>query len=159
MAKFDQAIGYILDNEQEGPTVDQGGVTKWGIAQKFHTDVDVPNLTRAGAIELYRIEYWNPMFDGISDERAATKIFDFYVNMVPSSAVKVVQRSVRLTDDGKWGPKTEQAVNAVQDRQKFYDELTAQLCKHYCDDVLAKPEEANDLLGWLRRAVKWPTEN
>ena len=46
--------GYVNDPE------DPGGETKFGIAKKFNADVDIKNLTRAQAIEIYRAKYWTP---------------------------------------------------------------------------------------------------
>lgn len=44
--------GY--DNDPDDP----GGETKYGIDKRSHPNVDIRNLTRAGAIEIYWSEYW-----------------------------------------------------------------------------------------------------
>jgi len=37
---------------------DAGGWTKWGIASAYHPNVDVPNLTKERAMEIYYDDYW-----------------------------------------------------------------------------------------------------
>ena len=59
---FEEIIEQVL--EHEGGYVndpdDPGGETKFGIAKKFNPDVDIKNLTKEGAKEIYRQKYWNP---------------------------------------------------------------------------------------------------
>ena len=38
---------------------DKGGPTKFGIAQNFHPEVDVKNLTLRGALTIYEDDYWS----------------------------------------------------------------------------------------------------
>lgn len=45
--------GYTNDPD------DPGGETKFGIAKKYHPNVDIKNLTLEQAKEIYRKEYWN----------------------------------------------------------------------------------------------------
>lgn len=60
--KFIAAFNFIVMNPLiEGGdkvTTDSGGVTKYGVAQKFHPNVDVANLTQDGAEEIHHKEYW-----------------------------------------------------------------------------------------------------
>lgn len=44
--------GYVNDPD------DPGGETKWGISKRAHPELDIYNLTREQAIEIYRVEYW-----------------------------------------------------------------------------------------------------
>jgi lysozyme family protein len=56
----EQIIRFVLIDLEGGDKVitDTGGVTKYGIAQKFNPDVDVCNLDEAGAIQIYDKRYW-----------------------------------------------------------------------------------------------------
>ena len=58
---FDEIIDIVL--EHEGGYVndpdDPGGETNFGIAKRSHPDVDIANLTKAGAKEIYKAEYWD----------------------------------------------------------------------------------------------------
>lgn len=59
---FEKILQFTWDWEGRGQvhTVsgDPGGTTKWGIAQRYHPDVDVASLTEDKAREIYYREYW-----------------------------------------------------------------------------------------------------
>jgi lysozyme family protein len=158
MARFEDAIDYVLANEGglEVNDADAGGTTNFGLAQRDHPDVDVRALTRDQAVELYRTGYWR--FDGVRDQRVATKLFDEYVNG-PVRAVRCAQLALAhlqagpVVPDGKYGRQTEDHLNA-SDPGKFVDEYKAWLVKTRHDEVAAKPDQQVFLLGWLRRDVK-----
>ena len=61
MSKFDEIIEVVL--EHEGGYVndpkDPGGETNFGIAKRSHSDVDIKNLTKEGAKEIYKEVYWD----------------------------------------------------------------------------------------------------
>lgn len=66
---------------------DPGGETKWGIAKRWHPDVDIKNLTLEGALDIYRKEYWDayksktPSLDlDTSIPELAISVFDCGVN-------------------------------------------------------------------------------
>ena len=65
MGSFERALSIVLEHEggdkfTDDP-LDGGGATRFGISQVAHPTVDVRNLTREGAAEIYRAEYWQPM--------------------------------------------------------------------------------------------------
>src|SRR5690242_799773 len=154
MARFDDAIDDVLDNEGglSNDPLDSGGFTNFGISQRTYPDVDVKNLTRDGAEAIYQRDYWH--FDGIGSQRVATKLFDACVNLGPVRAVRLMQLALGAVEagpvvaDGIYGSHTEQSINAA-DPDKLVDEFKARLAKYYCE--LNQPEFT---LGWMRRAVK-----
>ena len=150
MADFNLAIPIVLENE--GGLVDNkndpGGLTKYGISRKAYPNLDIKNLTRDAAIEIYRRDFWK--FDGVNDQRLATKIFDAYVNM-GHTAIKLLQKLLGQVQDGGWGPNTQAAVNSRIPElllQNYRDALV----QHYQDIVDANPSEIVFLGGWLVRA-------
>ena len=62
LTKFDDIIEVVLHHE--GGYVhdpkDLGGETNFGIAGRFYPDVDIKNLTKSDAINIYYNEYWKP---------------------------------------------------------------------------------------------------
>lgn len=154
MATFVDAIDFVLQNEGglSNDPMDSGGLTNFGISQRAYPQVDVKNLTRDGAEAIYERDYWS--YDGIQNQRVATKLFDSAVNMGPVRAVKLIQQALGALEvgpivaDGIFGSHTAEAINSC-DPEKLMDEYKARLCKYYCD--LNQPEF---LFGWLRRAVK-----
>lgn len=156
MARFEDAIDFVIKNEvgnyPNGGYVnhpaDPGGETKWGISKRANPTVDIKNLTLEGAKEIYRKKYW--LFDGITTQAVATKLFDSYVNM-GHAAIKQAQAIVGSTQDGFYGPNTEAKINAL-DPVKFLSYYRVWLVRYYEDLVTAKPEMKVFLNGWIRRA-------
>lgn len=154
MSSFDAAIDFVLQNEGglSNDPQDFGGLTNFGISQKTYPDVDIKNLTRDEAKEIYRKDYWH--YDTIENQRVATKLFDAAVNMGPVRAVRILQLALGaievgpIVSDGIFGSHTADCINAA-DPDKLMDEYKARLAKYYCE--LNQPEFT---LGWLRRAVK-----
>jgi lysozyme family protein len=154
---FDQAVEFVLGHEggYSNDPNDPGGETNFGISKRSYPDVDIKNLTREGAKEIYRRDFW--LFDQVENQRLASKIMDAYVNSKHHS-IRILQMSLGtiqagpIVADGNWGSQTEAHVNAA-DSEKLLKEFKARLCKMHFDDSLLNPKEANDLLGWLRRDV------
>lgn len=68
-AIFLAAVNAVLGPNEEGGYVndpnDPGGETKFGISKRAHPTVDIANLTRDGAIEIYWTEYWSPAVENL----------------------------------------------------------------------------------------------
>lgn len=159
MANLDQAAEYVLGNEG-GLSVDPndpGGTTNFGIAQRWHSEVDVRTLTREQAKEIYRKEYWR--FDGVNSQRLANRLLDMSVNTSLPRTVRILQRSLSglvagpVVTDGVFGSRTLEYTNAV-DEEKLIDELKARMAYSHCQDAIANPAQQTELLGWLRRDVR-----
>jgi|SRR5271157_1584796 len=150
MARFDLAIQVVLRNEGGlvEDSADPGGLTNYGISQKSYPSLDIRNLTRAQAMEIYLRDFWK--FDGILDQPVATKVFDATVNM-GHIAIKILQRILGVSDDGVYGPTTEKAVN-VMNPGVLLGRFRTALVDHYEAIVAANPSQAKFLDGWLRRA-------
>jgi lysozyme family protein len=150
MAEFEPAIKITLENE--GGFVDNisdpGGATNFGISQREFPSVDIKDLTKEQAEEIYQKNYW--LFGGVNDQNLANKLFDMYVNM-EHAAIKIIQRLVNVLPDGDYGPKTEMAINAA-DPISLLASYRLALVAYYKEVVQAHPEEAEFLEGWERRA-------
>lgn len=159
---FHKALAHTLKWEG-GATItrdphDPGGVTKYGIAQAFHPDVDVENLTLDQAAKIYLNDYWLPMnCEGIAtiDEIVAAKVFDMGVNPGPHSGAVIFQSAIKvlspgLSVDGKIGPKTLAALAAI-DIQTAKELIQERLEAYYRNRDNPRFEK-----GWLRRAADWP---
>jgi lysozyme family protein len=160
MADFAAAVEYVLANEggYVNDPADPGGETNFGISKRQYPLLDIRNLTRPEAVDIYQRDYWKPEFAELASQRIATKVFDAYVNS-PQAAIRLLQRSLReiqagpVVVDGVFGADTLAHANAC-DEGRLIDELKAQLAHFYCDDVINRAAAYRDLLGWLRRAVK-----
>ena len=155
--KFNKAVEKLL--ELEGSYVndpaDPGGETKFGISKRSYPDLDIANLTRDEAIEIYRRDWWEKYGYGrIEYGPLAEKVFDLAVNMGPRKAHGFLQVAVILSGgkninaDGIIGPKTLKAVNKHPCERYLLARLRLLAIKHYVN--LNNPRF---LAGWIKRAL------
>jgi lysozyme family protein len=158
LTKFDEIIEVVL--EHEGGYVndpdDPGGETNFGIAKRSHSDVDIKNLTKEGAKEIYKKEYWDKNKVESLPEDLWHIYFDMCVNQGKSRAVKIIQRAVNskggsLTVDGGMGPMT---IAAIGKFRVELDRVRAYRVKYYADLVTRKPDLEKFYFGWFRRALE-----
>jgi lysozyme family protein len=166
MADFDQAVSITLEHEggffQNSRT---GEVVNMGITQDFlashglpSTVEDVKELTRAGAINLYRLYFWSPMrLAEITDQTLAAKVFDLGVNQGPGTSAELLQQAANdntggegLKVDGKIGSLTIVCANEC-DPVKLLAALRVHAAAHYRKIAAENPELAPNLKGWLIR--------
>ena len=154
---FMRCIEVVLRNEggYSNHPDDPGKETNMGIARKFYPDLDIKNLTRNQAVEIYHRDYWNKMnLTGIYDENLVLHIFDFGVNTRSlkygfNTAIKAIQRIVEAQADGYTGPETNGLINAYEgDLVELYKQERK---KYYFDLARRKPELQVFLAGWLNR--------
>ncbi len=151
MSPFDRAVQFVL--EQEGGYVnnpsDPGGETNFGISKRAYPALDIKNLTKEAAIEIYHQDYW--LFckcDQIPSPIAVT-LFDSSVNQGPSAAIKLLQRSLGVKDDGVMGSVTIGATFKT-DVRKLTAEFIAQRGFRYA--TTGDVEVFG--LGWFRRLAE-----
>lgn len=105
---FDQAFDRLIGHE--GGYVDDpkdpGGETKWGISKRAYPHVDIRNLTREQAKEIYRQDYWLALRADDYEGAIGFQLFDMAVNSGLGAASRTLQRAVGATEDGKIGPVT-----------------------------------------------------
>ena len=158
LTSFDEIIELTL--EHEGGYVndpnDLGGETNFGIAKRFYPDVDIKNLTKEGAKEIYRTDYWNKnKVDNVSDDLKHI-FFDMCVNQGKSRAVKILQKATnakgaKLTIDGGLGPAT---LGAIEKYKPELARVRSYRVLHYANLVFKKPEQERFWFGWFRRALE-----
>ena len=156
LVEFDDIIEVVLHHEggYVNDPDDPGGETNFGIAKRSHPDVDIANLTKDGAKEIYKEHYWdrNKVEDLPEDLRHI--YFDMCVNQGRGRAVKIMQRAANakgadLVVDGGMGPKTIAAMEGVE-----LQRVRAYRVKYYADLVTRKPDLEKFYFGWFRRALE-----
>ena len=156
LKEFNEIIEVVL--EHEGGYVndpdDPGGETNFGIAKRSHPDVDIANLTKEGAKEIYRKVYWDKNKVESLPEYLWHIYFDMCVNQGKSRAVKIIQRAVNgkggsLTVDGGMGPVTIAAMKGLE-----IGRVRAYRVKYYADLVTRKPDLEKFYFGWFRRSLE-----
>lgn len=115
MSAFLTAINRVL--KSEGGYVnnprDPGGETQWGISKRSYPNVDIKALTRADAVTIYHVDFWNRIHADELPEDITFQALDFAVNSGIETAVRKLQVAAGVADDGHWGPITRAAVQSA----------------------------------------------
>lgn len=106
MAKFDKYIDRVLGHEggYVNHVSDPGGETKWGISKRSYPHVNIKELTREQAVEIYRKDFWNNIDGESLPEAIAFQVLDAAVNHGTGNAIRFLQRAIGVADDGHFGP-------------------------------------------------------
>jgi lysozyme family protein len=132
--------GYVND------PADPGGETKYGVSKRAHPDVDIKSLTLEQAKDIYRRDYWSPAVCDKMPERIGHLVFDCAVHHGVKTAIKLLQRALKVADDGEFGPITRGTLTA-RDTNETADLLMAQRML-YLMTCSAWPTYK---LGWAKR--------
>jgi lysozyme family protein len=105
--------GYV-DNPN-----DPGGETKFGISKRSYPNVNIKNLTREGAIAIYKTDFWDRvkgdrLYDGV-----AYQLFDFAINSGAGTAIRHLQKALDVADDGYWGPISQKAADSMSETDQI----------------------------------------
>lgn len=175
MDSFDTAVQVILKNEggYANYLQDKGGPTNYGISLRFLkslgnfgdfnrdgyiNDSDIKALDVDKAKSIYKQEFWDKGGYGrINNEILAEAVFDFAVNLGPSTAHKLIQKAINLysapltlKEDGILGEKTIQAIN-VANPLKLMLFFRSIVIWHYIQITEKDPTQKKFINGWLKR--------
>ncbi len=123
---FEKSFDRLMFNEgaySNNPN-DAGGETMWGITKKtaqgfgyFNGMKDMPLET---AKKIYLIGWWNKLKYPAFENALKFQIFDAAVNHGSTNAIKILQRSLDIRDDGFLGPKTfEEIYREIDDMDRL----------------------------------------
>lgn len=105
---FEEAVEHVL--KFEGGYVndpkDLGGETKYGISKRAFPNEDIKNLTVDRAKLLYKKFYWDVIKAEQLPESIRLAMFDTAVNSGIRRAILLLQKSLRVSEDGILGPVT-----------------------------------------------------
>jgi|ERR1043166_4002385 hypothetical protein len=98
--QFQRCIDFVIDTLEGGGMVvkDSGGITRWGISSKAHPGIDIENLTREEAEDIYEAEYWIPCGCERMDFPMSLTIFACAVNQGVAFAQVVSHESLDYVD-------------------------------------------------------------
>ena len=152
---FDEIIDKVL--QHEGGYVndkdDMGGETKYGITKRFYPHLDIKNLTKEEAREIYYNDYWIPSKANKLPLELQYPYFDCVVNTGQSRAVKILQKACNnrntfdIKEDGLIGAATISAAKKLEaDRFISYRILFYSLL------ISDNPTQEKFWYGWYKRA-------
>lgn len=164
MADVSAAIHYVLgweDSTLSGViTVDGGGRTRFGIAEKFHPELTASlfyssmgkDAALVIAFGVYAKSYADPLcIEDIGDQDVANKLLSLGVNIGVIEAGKMLQDVLGIACNGRIG-----AITLTTLDQSVPAEVLQRLrvvAEQYYDNLIEKnPKLAVYRAGWLRRA-------
>lgn len=167
MSNLEKALTYLFPNEggYTNDPKDSGGPTNWGVTlgdlsrHRGHvvSASDVKNMPKSEAIDIYREKYWKPLgCNLIKHDGIATAIFDmgvlFGIGVPPKFAQAICNaHGSKLTVDGKIGPFTASAINAL-DPKVFINDFKLKCDARFRDIAARIPKNQRFLKGWLNRS-------
>jgi lysozyme family protein len=112
-SNFKASLALVLQSEggNDDDPADHGGRTSRGITQREYDAwraenkkplMDVWSASQADINAIYREEYWDPFCDGLP-KGLDYLYFDMAVNAGPNRAAILLQRALKVTDDGGLG--------------------------------------------------------
>lgn len=152
---FDRAVELILSHEggYVNDPKDPGGETNFGISKRAYPELNIKELTRDDARAIYRRDYWDAVRADEMPSAVAVAVFDMAVNAGVRTAIRLLQRVVRVTDDGIIGPVTLAAVNSAEPNE-IAIRYAAERLMHYA----AIPGWQRYGRGWSRRVIETVVE-
>lgn len=157
MSQFDKDIINIeggLSRDQ----ADKGGLTKWGISQRSYPRLDIANLTKEEALNIYETDFWNKyLLSLITSQLIANQLFVLIVNIGGYRAIKIIQlavarRGMKITIDGIIGRETIDAINMCNPFS-LSESMRVAECNYYLNIVDENPSQDIFFKGWIRRAL------
>jgi lysozyme family protein len=124
--------GFTADPQDPGNwtggTVGAGELkgTKYGVSAASFPGLDIAALTRDEAIQIYHRDYWTPLWCEQLPPPLAIALFDGGVNQGVGTAIRMLQRALRVTADGIVGPETLLAAQRTKPTNGVITEFLAQ---------------------------------
>lgn len=141
--------GFQNDKTDRGnytPTKELKG-TKYGISARAYPELDIENLTKSEAFEIYERDYWAKVIHDVYPDEIKPMMFDMAVNHGVFGANKILQRSVGVKDDGVVGNIT---LRAVKQRANL-NLLACERNLYFATIVSNRISQAKFIKGWVSR--------
>jgi lysozyme family protein len=155
MSTFERAMDFVL--EWEGGYVnhpsDPGGETNYGISKKSYPDVDIKNLRKDQAMNIYRKYYWYEIRGDELPSAIAIAVMDYAVNSGVKRASRALQNLVHAEVDGQIGPLTIKQVQIAADHlgAKIVAQKVVMQRSDFLCGLISNPDMIPFMKGWMRR--------
>lgn len=166
MAKFEAFAGKVLQLEggYVNHPLDKGGPTKYGVILSVWREhghdkdgdgdidaEDIKQLTEEDAKFIAKKVFWDYFrADFILNQSVAEFIVDWGYNSGRTTVAKIVQRLLKLVQDGVVGIQTLTAIN-VAAQEQFFNILKAER-RAFLDNIIARrPDQKVFYKGWMNR--------
>lgn len=129
---------------------DSGGITKFGIDQRAHPDVNIESLNYDQAKKIYMNDYYLKLKIDTFPEKLQLIAVNISVVSGFFQMAKFLQRALGVTDDGIIGKMTMAALKEA-DVVRVGHSMIAQYDAFYRKLAVTRPKDAKYLAGWLNR--------
>lgn len=127
---------------------DPGGETKWGISKRTYPHLNIKDLTREDAKLIYKRDFWNACGSSL-DPAVMYQVFDAAINHGIGNAIRMLQKAVKVADDGHWGPNSQSHYENMELNDKLMRFLS------YRMDFMTKLITWDSFgKGWMRRIAE-----
>lgn len=153
---FAMAFLFAEEGGTNADPVDRGGLTRFGISSKSYPTLDIRNLTRDQALEIYYLDYWLKQKCQMFSLPVGVVLFDSSVNCGRAAAAKWLQQSINqdntfLKVDGIVGSKTILAATGIE-TYRLAGRIVGYRIQLYADLIKRYPEQIRFIRGWNNRA-------
>ena len=123
--------------------------TKFGISAMSYPELDIRNITKDQAKDIYYRDFWTPLKGDQMPSEIVYQLFDASLHHGLVSALKMLQRAINVKDDGFFGPISANALTSIS----IHDLLMLFLAERleFMTDVRNWKEYSR---GWSRRIAQ-----
>lgn len=149
MNDFKKAVEFVLKHEggYVNDPQDAGGETNYGISKRAYPNVDIKNLTRDKAIEIYKRDYWDRL-PGALPAVIHCVLFDCAVNAGPGRAIRLLQAAIKVNQDGQWGKLSQSALTKLNQNEVLLRFSTERIMFYSVLSTFSRFGK-----GWVNRVV------
>ena len=153
---FETAFRFTLGHEggYVNDARDPGGETKFGISKRSYPAVDIKSLTLDQAQAIYKRDYWQQASCERMPPKIAVAVFDASVHHGPKTAIKLLQRALKVADDGEYGRITHGTLQ-VRDCNETLELLLSERAIY----LATCPAWPTYKRGWLKRLFNLARSN
>lgn len=127
--------------------LDPGGETKFGISKKSYPKLNIMELTKTQAIEIYYRDYWiKNKLDKINNLKISELLFNLFVNIGHYATLIIIKDVIKKSDYIPY-------INSLNTKQQseILNSIRQVAEHHYKSLVLKNPNLKIFLNGWLKR--------
>lgn len=116
-----RAVAFVLAQETGEVVEAEDGVSRWGISQASHPELsadDIRNMTQQQAAAIIGgAQYWGACHAAELPDWMQLAMLDSCVNQGATASMVCLQRALRVSVDGKFGPQTKAALYAASQNE------------------------------------------
>lgn len=148
---FDTAFDRLMGHEggYVNDPADPGGETKWGVSKRSYPNVNIKELTKEDAKAIFKRDFWDKVKGDLLLDGVAFQLADFAYHSGPETAIRAYQRSLRVADDGHFGPLSLAASKAMDESDQIMRLVAERLDFQTRLSTWSKFGK-----GWARRAAQ-----